>query len=113
MSNALLNCVIPYFGVPQRHLSERGQEFMRKVLEELLKALGIQCVLTSPYHPEGNAINKRSHRTMNNMLHALLYDGIPAPHWVNEIAAIILTLKSMPHQPHRYLASVIATHCKK
>ena len=67
VSNALLDQVIPYFGVPRRLLSDRGQEFMGQVWEEVLKALGIQQVLTSPYHPEGNTINEWSHRTMNNM----------------------------------------------
>ena len=87
VSNALLDQVILYFGIPQRLLSDRGQEFTGQVCEELLKALGIQWLLTSPYHPEGNAINELRHRTMNNML-LTLYDGTLAPHWVDKIPAI-------------------------
>ena len=41
---------------------------MGQVWEELLKVLGVQRVLTLPYHPEGNTINEQCHRTMNNML---------------------------------------------
>ena len=37
---------------------------------------------------------------MNNMLRPLLYNGTPAPHWVDKIPAIMLTLNSKPHQPH-------------
>ena len=53
---------------------------MGKIWEKLLNTVGIQRVLTSPHHPESNAINKQSHRTMNYMLRALLYDSTPAPH---------------------------------
>ena len=76
VSNALLDQVIPYFGVPRQLLSDRDQEFMGQVWEEILKVLGIQRVLTSPYHPEGNAINEHSHHMMNNMFCVYLYlDG--------------------------------------
>ena len=61
-SNALLDWVILYFRVPQRLLSDRRQEFTGQVWEELLKALRIHA-LTSSYHPEGKAINERSHHT--------------------------------------------------
>ena len=107
VSNALLDRVASYFGVPQRLLLDREQEFTRK---NCWKALGIQRVLTSSYYPEGYAINERSHRTMNKMLCAYLYcEGISVPHWVYKIPAIMLTLNSMPHQPHGYSASMIAT----
>ena len=75
MSEALLRHVIPYFGTPRRFLSDRGREFISEIWTKLLRSLGIQQALTSPYHPEGNAINERSHRTLNNMLRARLLDG--------------------------------------
>ena len=109
ISNALLYQIIPYFEVPRRLLSNRGQEFWGKMGEELLKALDIQRVLTSPYHPEGNAINERSYHTMNDRIFVLLYDDTLAPHWVNKIPTIMLTINSMPHQPHGYSSSMIAT----
>ena len=108
--NALLDCVIPYFGVPRRFLSDRGREFTGQVWDELLKTLGIQKLLTSSYHPEGNTINELSHHTINNMLRAYLYtNGNPISKWVNIIPAIMLTLNSMPHQPHGYSASTGTT----
>ena len=70
VSEALLRHVVPYFGTPRRLLSDRGREFVGNVWGKLMRSLGIQHVLTSPYHPEGNAINERSHRTLNNMLRA-------------------------------------------
>ena len=74
VSEALMCHVIPYFGTPRRLLSDLGREFISAIWTKLLRSLGIQEVLTSPYHPEGNAINEWSHRTLNNMLCARL-DG--------------------------------------
>ena len=75
VSEALLRHVVPYFGTPRRLLSDRGREFVGEVWGKLTRSLGIQRLLTSPYHPEGNSINERSHRTMNNMLRVRLFEG--------------------------------------
>ena len=72
VSDALLRHVVPYFGTPRRLLSDRGREFVGEVWSKLTRSLGIQRLLTSPYHPEGNVINERSYRINNNMLRAHL-----------------------------------------
>ena len=106
----MLDRVILSFGVPRRLLSDRGQEFTRQVWNELLRTLSVQRILTSPCHSESNAINECSHRTMNNMLLAYLYtDGNPILKWVDKNPVIMLALNSMPHQPHWYSASMVAT----
>ena len=112
VSEALMRHVIPYFGTPHRLLSNRGREFITAIWTKLLCSLGIQQVLTSPYHPEGNAINERSHQTLNNMLHARLLEGPSAKAWVDKVPGIMLTPNAMPHEPHRFSASMIATGCE-
>ena len=109
VSEALLRHVVPYFGTPRRLLSDRGREFVSEVWQKLTTTLGIQRVLTSPYHPEGNSINERSHRTMNNMLRARLLKDLPSRKWVAEIPGIMLALNAMVHEPHGFSASMIAT----
>ena len=101
--------VIPYFGTPSRLLSGRGREFISAIWTKLLRSLGIQPVHTSPYHPEGNAINKRSNRTLNNMLRARLLEGPSAKAWVDKVPGIMLTINAIPHEPHGFSASMIAT----
>ena len=108
VSEALLRHVVPYFGTPRRLLSDRGREFISEVWSKMLRSLGIQRVLTSPYHPEGNAINGRSHRTLNNMLHARLLEGSSSKAWVDKVPGIMLSLNAMPHKPHGF-ASMVAT----
>ena len=109
VSEALLRHGVPYFGTPRRLLSERGREFVGEVWGKLTHSLGFQRLLTSPYHPEGNSINERSHRTMNNMLRARLLKDLPSRKWVAEIPGIMLTLNAMVHEPHGFSASMIAT----
>ena len=109
VSEALLRHVVPYFGTPHRLLSDRGREFVGEVWGKLTRSLGIQRLLTCPYHPEGNSINEQSHRTMNNMLRARLLEGLPSRKWVDEIPGIMLTLNAMVHEPHGFSASMIAT----
>ena len=109
LSEALLRHVVPYFGTPRRLLSDRGREFVGEVWGKLTRSLGIQRLLTSPYHPEGNSINERSHRTMNNMLRARLLRDLPSRKWVTEIPGIMLALNAMVHEPHGFSASMIAT----
>ena len=53
VSEALLRHVVAYFGTPRRLLSERGREFVGDVWGRLMRLLGIQRVLTSPYHLGG------------------------------------------------------------
>ena len=72
-------------------------------------SLGVQRLLTSPYHPEGNSINGRSHQTINNMLRARLLDGASSRAWVEKIPGIMLALNAMVHEPHGFSASMIAT----
>ena len=72
-------------------------------------SLGIQRVLTSPYHPEGNAINVRSHRTLNNMLRAQLLEGTSFKARVEKVPGIMLILNAMSHEPHGFSASMVAT----
>ena len=109
VSDALLRHVVPYFGTPRRLLSDRGREFVGDVWGKLTNSLGIQRILTSPYHPEGNSTNERSHRTMNNMLRARLLRDLPSRKWVVEIPGIMLALNAMVHEPHGFSASMIAT----
>ena len=109
VSEALLRHVVPYFGTPRRLLSDRGREFVGEVWAGLTRSLGIQRLLTSPYHPEGNSINERSHRTINNMLRARLLEGVLSRRWVDEIPGIMLALNAMVHEPHGFSTSMIAT----
>ena len=109
VSDALLRHVVPYFGTPRRLLYDRGREFVGEIWGKLMRSLGVQRVLTFPYHPEGNAINESSHHTMNNMLRARLLEGMSSKARVGKVPGIMLALNTMAHEPHGFSASMVAT----
>ena len=43
------------------------------------------------------------------MLRARLLEGPSAKAWVGKVPEIMLALNAMPHEPHRFSASMIAT----
>ena len=46
---------------------------------------------------------------MNNMLRARLLEGPSTKSWVDKVPGIMLTLNAMPHEPHGFSASMVAT----
>lgn len=68
VANLLIEEIIPRFGCPLEIVSDNGPENIGQAMQETLKELNIHHVLTTFYHPEGNAKNERQHRTLNDLL---------------------------------------------
>lgn len=67
----LKNQWLPAFHAPYAILTDRGSEYMAKEFREYaLKQVGCALVKTSPYYPQGNAVNEASHKALGNMLRA-------------------------------------------
>ena len=108
VSRMLYERVIAYFGVPNRILSDRGAEFTGQIWKNLLEIFGVQRILTSPYHPQGNSVAERMHRTVGNMLRAHI---VSKPHekWNSLLPGVMLALNEMPQGEHSYSAAQILT----
>ena len=63
-----MNQVFSFVGVPRKILTDQGTNFESTLFKDLCQALGIDKVRTSPYHPSGNGMLERFHRTLNSML---------------------------------------------
>ena len=59
--------------------------------------------------PRGHAINERSHRTLNNIIRVRLLEEPSTKAWVDKVPGIMLTLNAMPHEPHGFSPSMVAT----
>eukprot|EP00915_Cephaloidophora_sp_WS-2016_P009597 GHVH01013705.1.p1 GENE.GHVH01013705.1~~GHVH01013705.1.p1 ORF type:complete len:270 (-),score=14.25 GHVH01013705.1:440-1249(-) len=60
---------LPYFGAPHCVLSDRGAVFVSgEYTSFITKALGAYALHTSPYYPQGNAINEASHQSISKTL---------------------------------------------
>ena len=64
------------FGPPKTILTDNGGEFASQAFRDLCHSYNIVTALTTPYHPQGNSVTERMHRTMKSVL-ACLCNGYP------------------------------------
>ena len=100
-ARVLFTHVIAVFGVPSRILSDQGPEFTGKVWDELQEFLGCTLIRTSPYHPQGNGAVERCHRTVNNIVRAIIHSTSPST-WPEAVPCAQLALNSAPSDAHGY-----------
>ncbi len=62
------------FGCPRTLHSDRGTEYVNRVIGHLVRPLGIDQTQTLPYHPEGNGLCERANRKLVERLRSLLMD---------------------------------------
>ncbi|GFR95462.1 Gypsy retrotransposon integrase-like protein 1 [Elysia marginata] len=58
-------------GLPKVIQSNRGQQFMSKLLQEFKSLSNIKHISSTPYHPQTNGVVERFHSTLKNMLRKL------------------------------------------
>ena len=59
-------------GFPTALTSDNGSQFTGKIFQKWLRHHGINHVRSSPYHPQGNGVVERPHRTLNSMVAKLI-----------------------------------------
>jgi len=55
-------------GFPAAIISDNGPQFIGKTFAKWLREKGIEHVTSSAYHPQGNGVVERLHRTLNSMI---------------------------------------------
>jgi len=68
VAKALVETVIVRYGAPLQILTDQGTNFEGYLFKEMCRLLEIDKVRTSSYHPSGNGLIERFHRTLNAML---------------------------------------------
>ncbi len=84
------------FGAPKVLLTDNAREFHANVVKDLYTKLGTQLVFSTPYHPQGNFISERMHRTMKSVL-ATLCRGHPH-RWPNYLRQCQTVLNAAVHE---------------
>ena len=59
------------FGAPERIVLDNGGEFTSRLFQDWCLQRNIALCYVTPYHPQGNAVTERMHRTLKTLLAAL------------------------------------------
>ena len=92
MARVLYNNYFSVFGFPQCLMSDQGTEFSGKVIAAMCSLLGVEKILTTPYHPQTNGSAERVHQTLQHMIGKL--DPEKRKKWLAHIGSIIIAYNS-------------------
>ena len=87
--------VIPWFGVPECLLSDRGANLLSHLVLDLCKMLGITKLNTSSYHPQCDGAVERFNRTLKQALrkHVAQFGR----QWDRYLPGILWAYRNTPH----------------
>ena len=87
--------VIPFFGVPEALLSDRGTNLLSHLMTDLCQMMGITKLNTTAYHPECDGMVERFNRTLKSMLrkHAARFGD----QWDEYLSGILWSYRNTPH----------------
>lgn len=68
VADFLLRDIILLHGAPRQLLTDRGRNFLSKVIDDLLRSCSTKHKLTTSYHPQTNGLTERLNRTLTDML---------------------------------------------
>ena len=92
-TQALFRGWITRFGVPAVFTSDRGAQFTSAVWCAVYSLLGVDHATTTTYHPEGNGMVERFHRSLKAALRARCSGG--------DWACVLCHPRRTPFHPHR------------
>ena len=93
IARSLLRHVFAHYSIPKEILTDQGRQFESQLFQELCELLQIHKIRTSSYHPQGNAINERSHATVNNLLRMFILEN-QETEWDELLPMIMLAINS-------------------
>jgi len=109
----LFDEVISRVSVPSNILTDQGGEFTGKVVECLLKRLGVTHLCTSAYHPQTDAKCERAHFSVHNTITKMITDK--HDRWPDLLGSVALAYNATVHtctgySPHELFYS-FAPYC--
>ena len=91
VANALVNTWIARFGVPLELITDRGSQFESKLFHHLAQTMGFIRMRTTAYHPQGNGLIERQHRTLKSILRSHKQD------WLSTLPVALLAMRITPN----------------
>ena len=96
IARVLVDEIIPFYGVPECLLSDRGTNLLSHLMRDLCQMLGIKKLNTTAYHPECDGMVERFNRTLKSMLrkHAARF----GKQWDQFLPGVLYAYRNTPHQ---------------
>ena len=82
-------------GFPTTLISDNGPQFVSKAFEKFLKGKGITHITSSPYHPQGNGVIERMHRTLGDIIAKCTETR---GNWAQVVPMALYFLRCMPNR---------------
>ena len=88
--------IIPFFGVPEAILTDRGTNLLSHLMLDICSNLGITKLNTTVYHPECDGMVEQFNRTLKSMLrkHADKF----GTQWDKYLSGLIWAYRNTPHE---------------
>ena len=88
----LIEGVIPFFGVPESLLSDRGTNLLSHLMKEICSMLGIIKLNTTAYHPQFDGMVERFNQTLKSTLHK--HASRFGNQWDTNLSSILLAYRT-------------------
>ena len=75
VANVLVKHIFTKFGIPEVLLTDRGTEFISKLMKRLTGLYDVKHMLCTAYHPESNGSLERSHGILHSYLRHYIDDN--------------------------------------
>ena len=89
-----INQYLPVHMCPRYILSDNGSEFKNQLMDQVLQQLGIDCIFSSPYHPQSNGKLEVFHKYLKPVLMKLC-EKDPA-NWDKYINQVLASYRHLP-----------------
>lgn len=90
----LLENIIPRYGVIEMIDSDRGPHFVSKVIQEIMRNLGIKWEYHTPWHPESSGKVERMNGEIKKQLTKLMIETKTS--WIKCLPLALLNLRTKP-----------------
>ena len=94
IASVLYNEIFTRFGAPHTIVSDRGRNFMSKLVKALCEMFAITRHYTSSYHPQTNATVERVNSTLSQTLRA--YINKDQSNWPSLLPSVMMAFRSAP-----------------
>ena len=91
----LVEEIVPYFGVPEAVLSERGTNLLSFLMKDICQLLGIKKLNTTASHPQCNGVVERFNQTLKSMLRKQAAKF--GMQWDKYLSGVLWAYCNMPH----------------